>query len=432
MRHSMPGIALAAAFIISLSGVIAGEVSIAAGPNSWVFDEAGVCIPASSVTTNEGIKKWSDSKQRIRTYFWLSAGGTVEVRLKASVATGESKIRCSLGKESKEISIASATLNTIVAGTFTVDLPGYQYLEMTGISKAAATFAEITSLELAGTATQGEVNYLKDDFHFGRRGPSVHLGYRLPKDAKDICYFYNEVTVPVGQDVIGTYCMANGFGEGYSGMQVNSTTERRVLFSVWSPFSTDDPKKIPEADRVILLMKGKDVQAKAFGGEGSGGQSFLVYPWKAGTVYRFLLRGEPSGDGSTVYTSYFYPPELGHWLLIASFRRPKTNTYLTRWHSFLENFATDTGAITREATFTNQWARDRNGRWFSVADAGFTADATAHKKARHDFAGGISADGQFFLRNCGFFSDKIAYGATFTRKPSQQEPLIDFAKLPLE
>jgi hypothetical protein len=47
-----------------------------------------------------------------------------------------------------------------------------------------------------------------------------------------------EITVPVGQDPIGSYFMANGFGEGYFGFQVNSKTERRVLFSVWSPFRT--------------------------------------------------------------------------------------------------------------------------------------------------------------------------------------------------
>jgi hypothetical protein len=156
--------------------------------------------------------------------------------------------------------------------------------------------------------------------------------------------------------------MANGFGEGYCGMQVNSAKERRILFSVWSPFHTNDPKAIPEGERITLLAKGKAVQAQAFGGEGSGGQSYLIYPWKAGTVYRFLLHGEPAGDGTTVYTAYFYPPEEGKWLLLASFKRPKTDTYLTRWHSFLENFSPDMGAVTeREITPTNGPAISRAG-----------------------------------------------------------------------
>jgi hypothetical protein len=175
------------------------------------------------------------------------------------------------------------------------------------------------------------------------------------------------------------------------------------------------------------------VRAQAFGGEGSGGQSFLVYPWKAGTTYKFLLRGEPTGDGATVYTAYFFPPDKGQWLLMASFRRPKTNTYLTRWHSFLENFSTDAGAITREGNYTNQWARDQSGRWFAATEARFTADATAGKKARLDYTGGVTADGRFFLRNCGFFNDRREPGTTITRPSSGQlPPVIDFTRLPEE
>ena len=67
-----------------------------------------------------------------------------------------------------------------------------------------------------------------------------------------------------------------------------------------------------------------------------------------------------------------------------------------------------------------------------MSEAGFTADATAHKQARLDYRGGVTTDGKFFLRNCGFFNDRVAYGATFTRKPSQQEPVIDVAALPQE
>jgi hypothetical protein len=410
----------------------AADVVIPAGPNSWLFDSAGTCVPGAKITTNDRIKNWTDAARQIRLYFWLDTTGQIDLTLQAAVTGGESQIRCTLGKESKQISLTSATPTTIPVGTFTIDRAGYQYLELTGISKTATTFGDIDHLQLSGSAAAGKVHFLKEDFHFGRRGPSVHLNYRLPKEAQDICYFYNEITVPVGRDVIGTYAMANGFAEGYSGMQVNSTTERRILFSVWSPFSTDDPKQIPESDRIVLLAKGKDVKAQAFGGEGSGGQSYLVYPWKAGTTYRFLLRGEPSGDGTTVYTAYFYPPETGKWQLIASFRRPKTDTYLKRWHSFLENFAPDTGAITREAHYTNQWARDRNGRWFSVKEAGYTADATAHKQARLDYAGGVTADGQFFLRNAGFFSERVPYGASFTRTPAPQPPEIDLTHLPTE
>lgn len=65
--------------------------------------------------------------------------------------------------------------------------------------------------------------------------------------------------------------MAIGFNGGYFGMQVNSASERRILFSVWSPQDTNDPNSVLPENAVLLVEKGKDTIAKEFGGEGSGG-----------------------------------------------------------------------------------------------------------------------------------------------------------------
>ena len=75
--------------------------------------------------------------------------------------------------------------------------------------------------------------------------------------------------------------MANGFGEGYFGMQVNSENERRILFSVWSPFKTDNPKEIPDDHKITLNKVGQQVKTGEFGNEGSGGQSYMKYNWSA-------------------------------------------------------------------------------------------------------------------------------------------------------
>ena len=133
--------------------------------------------------------------------------------------------------------------------------------------------------------------------------------------------------------------MANGFGEGYLGIQVNSPTERRVLFSVWDA----------DSGKTTLAKKGEDVVAQGFGGEGTGGQSYLVFNWQAGTTYKFLTQGKPDGAGNTIYTSWFFAPEAGNWKLIASWKRPNTSTYLTRFHGFLENFNPDEGYQKRKA-----------------------------------------------------------------------------------
>ncbi|GAO41358.1 hypothetical protein FPE01S_01_03700 [Flavihumibacter petaseus NBRC 106054] len=305
---------------------------------------------------------------------------------------------------------------------------------------AAAKLSEsgIKAYRLEGDALSGENNYVKNNegnyFYWGRRGPSVHLNYMLPKDFAAE-WFYNEVTVPEGEDQVGSYFMANGFGEGYFGMQVNSPTERRVLFSVWSPFHTDDPKLIPDSQKIRMLGKGKDVYTGEFGNEGSGGQSFLRFPWKAGRTYGFLLRGVPNGKGMTTYTAWFRDPEAGGaavndgWRMIASFQRPGTNTWLTRLHSFLENFIPETGTLSRQVFFGNQWAADASGKWVQLTSAKFTADNTARIGYRKDYAGG--SDGKrFYLKNDGFFDHFTPIGSTFQRAAVGSAPAINLKSLP--
>jgi hypothetical protein len=300
---------------------------------------------------------------------------------------------------------------------------------MTGLTKTAATFANITDILISGEATDGKVYYVKEDFYFGQRGPSVHLTYQTPNTAKEILYFYNEITVPKGEDVIGSYFMANGFAQGYFGIQVNSPSERRILFSVWSPYSTNNPEEIPGDQRITLLKKGDAVHAGKFGGEGSGGQSYRKYMWKADTTYRFLLQGKPVENNSTEFTAYFFAPEIGKWELMASFRRPKTSTFLTRPHSFLENFIPATGQYPRKGLYSNQWICDSNNVWTELVTARFTADATARKGSRLDYTGGVEGD-KFFMKNCGFFNERSDIGTIFTRKPTGNKPNIDFSKLP--
>lgn len=401
-------------------------LSVPMGGNSWVVD---MHHQKQDVITTQGIVNWSDPQMKIRTWFKVDREGEIFVALRANGVNQKSKIKITLDNESKEVTINNSQNDTISVGRFTLKGAGYHYVELQGVSRKGEQFANVSDLLIAGTATQGKVQYVKDEFYWGRRGPSVHLGYQLPTKETKAVWFYNEVTVPEGNDVMGSYFMANGFGQGYFGMQVNSSTERRILFSVWSPFKTDNPKEIPEDMRIKMLKKGKDVHTGKFGNEGSGGQSFYRYNWKAGSTYRFLLKGVPVKNRCTEYTAYFYAPEVGQWKLIASFRRPQTHTYLTHLHSFLENFIPDMGATNREVRFSNQWICDVKGQWTQLDKARFTADATARKEARMDYSGGAKQQ-DFFLTNCGFFDDQVTIGTIFTRELSDNKPHIDFSQLP--
>ena len=384
--------------------------------------------PDEKVTSN-GIDTWVSNETVISTYFKVDKPGKVFLKLFIEPAGEAAKIRVDIAGKSKIVDITAHT-DTIEAGQFEIRNAGYVQVDFQGIERGGGNFANLRKLIIKSRDSL-QLNYVKNNegnrFYWGRRGPSVHLTYNLPQE-QDFKWFYNEVVVPEGEDVIGSYFMSNGFAEGYFGIQVNSEEERRVLFSVWSPFKTDDPSKIPDDQRIQMLAKGEGVYTGKFGNEGSGGQSYLRYNWKAGNTYRFLTSIEPDGKGNTTYTSYFFAPEVGQWKLIASFLRPKTDTWYKRPHSFLENFRDTKGNIERKAYYQNQWARSVDGKWYELDEARFTGDDTARRGYRLDYSGGEEGD-KFFLKNCGFFDETVEIGSRFKRSKSNMPPEIDFEAL---
>src|SRR5699024_4764651 len=151
--------------------------------------------------------------------------------------------------------------------------------------------------------------------------------------------------------------------------------------------------------------------------------------WQTDTTYKFLLKGEPSGDSFTDYTAYFYNPEEENWELIASFKRPEAGNYLGSLYSFLENFAPPTGDVARKGEYKNQWLYDKEEGWMPLDHAEFTADNTANRKDRMDYAGG-ETEGGYYLENCGFFDDYTEVNSKFTRDVQEEKPDIDFDDLP--
>lgn len=423
----LSGVAFSQGKQVSFPKINVSEVVVPMGGNTWKRNGQR----NGGRITAEGITGWTDADASFTTYVRIASKGKINVFIKA-LAPGESELKITALGKSKVVKLAGNVMQEYAVGAWHIKDTGYISFTISAVKKSGERIADIAAIKLTGSAINEQTHFVKNNegnfYYWGRRGPSVHLGYEAPKEV-DVEWFYNEITVPEGDDVIGSYYMANGFAEGYFGIQVNSPTERRILFSVWSPFHTDDPKQIPEDQKIIMLKKGEGVYTGEFGNEGSGGQSFLRYNWKAGTTYGFLLRGIPDGDAHTIYTAYFYAPEKGAWQLIASFRRPKKATYLKRLHSFLENFVPETGNKERKVLFSNQWARDAKGQWHELNRARFTGDNTAGKKYRMDYAGGL-LNGTFYLRNCGFFSNYTPLNTWFERPLYNKQPQIDFNALP--
>lgn len=405
--------------------LFSNPINIPLGGNAYLIEDI-----LGAKIIEEGVTAWSSPETVISTWFYTHGEGKMKLSIRAKSYDADTEIKIIVDGGTYRIPLWNDEWSIYTIEDSISYTKGYIRVDIQGVSKSTEYFGEISDLIIDGDIVDTELNYVKDfSYYFARRGPSVHLNYPLP-EKENIEYFYNEVTVPEGNDVIGSYFMATGFSGGYFGMQVNSETERKILFSVWSPYKTDNPNDIPEEDRVKTLRKGKGVHIGEFGNEGSGGQSYLRYPWQAGETYKFLQQVRPDGKGNTIFTAYFFSPKENEWQLIASFLRPRTDTWYKGAHSFLENFIPNQGSVTRKVLFGNQWAVTDKGKWIELTDAQFTYDATAKAKKRLDCKGGEEGDSLFYLQNCGFFSDGITpYHTEFKRKGGNVKPQVNFNQL---
>lgn len=394
-------------------------IAVPLAGNAYITQQA----PGSAeVITDSGLGNWTNAGSITSVYFHLGQTGQLNISLKAKVASsGISSVKVTVNGTPFTLNLSGSDYKTYSVGTVSINVTGYTKVDLQGLSKSGTYFADVSDVLIGGSATTGNMHFADDpaNYYWSRRGPSCHLNYTTPPGNNE--YYYSELTVPAGEDKVGSYFMANGFGEGYFGIQVNSTSERRILFSVWDPAAG--------LGQTTLVRKGMDVIAGRFGGEGTGGQSYLIFNWVAGTTYKFLTQGKPDGAGSTVYTSWFFAPEFGSWKLLASFVRPNTNKYLTSFHSFLENFNPLQGYLGRKAQWSNQWVRTASGTWSEITETKFTVDATGINHQRLDFAGGVE-NGKFFLQNGGFFAINVSPNTIFTKAVTGMAPVIDVSSLP--
>jgi hypothetical protein len=407
-----------AALVLSLgfAGKHAAAQATVALPGNAFVTTAGSA--ATETITTAGLTNWTSATTVSSAWFRMAQAGSATIGLDASLAKGKSStVRVTVNGTPFEVKLSKGPQKTYAVGTLSLPA-GYIRVDLQGVSKNGTYFGEVSGIKVT---TASSLNYANDpaNYYWSRRGPSVHLGYTVPAQTE---YFYSEVTVPGGQDPIGSYYMANGFNGGYFGIQVKSPSERWVLFSVWD---ADNGAK------TTLVGKGAGVVDNGFGGEGTGGQSYLVYNWLAGNTYRFLTRARPDGAGATDFSAWFFAPELGSWRYIATWKRPSTTTYHAGVYSFLENFIDTRGYLGRQAEHGNQWARSTAGAWTEITSARFTGDATAANAQRMDYAGGLR-NGRFYLRNGGFFSDYVPVNQSFTRPATGSAPAVDVDTLPLQ
>ena len=371
---------------------------------------AAVEVPAftayNSPDANEGanhdrdgsITHW-DSKTKLSWYGLLAAKGELVISLKTAAEMKAGKLQLVVSPQEKSKTSwkldGKAGGDTVSFGKVAIPEPGYYRFTLEG---KAANLPDLKTLVLDGSASEGA--------HFStverRNSASVHLAYTVPEEAKDdVEWSYLEVTPKT--EPLWTYYEATGWHRGYFGMQVNSPTERRIIFSVWdSGGESTHRDKVDDDNRVKLLAKGPGVDAGDFGNEGTGGHSHLVYNWKLGDTVHFLMRAQVDGD-KTIYTGWFRDSKKKDWQLVASFRAPKDGKYLHGLYSFNENFGGQNGDERRVCEFGNAWIRTKAGKWLPITEAAFTHDGHG-KSERLDRSAGVDGK-RFYLANGGFVED---------------------------
>jgi len=376
------------------------------------------------VSSRSGITGWTDPRFRVVWFGQFKTTGPIEARLELRLPPGRtSAFKLSAAGQTRRFTVAGGPSNVVAAaGAFTVAEPGYVRFELESLNPAGELAGDLEALLLEGAPAQ--------DAHFNlkprRNAASVHLTYPVP-GGTNVEAFYCEVTGL--EDPLWTYYMACGWHRGYFGMQVNSPTERRIIFSVWdSGNEAVDRNKVAAENRVRLVAKGEGVYAGDFGNEGTGGHSHLKYGWKTGEKQRFIVTARPVDATHTIYSGYYFHPERKAWMLISSWNAPKDGGWLRGLYSFSENFVGSNGHRLRKARFGNQWIRTDRGEWIELTTAGFSHDTTGRQDRLDRFMG--VEQGEFFLAHGGFGPGFTAYGEKFTR-PAVGRPPADIQLPPL-
>lgn len=278
--------------------------------------------------------------------------------------------------------------------------------------------------------------------------PSVHLSFSSTQTTTKVYdWIYEEILVPEGFDPVASYYMSLGFFAGYMGIQTNSTSERRVLFSVWDIADRDVWPDAPSEALVSLVDKAPYTQANSFGNEGTGGQSYVgtgdFTTWKTGKPVKFLMNSRRDGGlvvdknipgiankGDSIrhsIISAWYDAGEG-WRYIASWRtpiKPGNKTMFDGFYSFLENYGRSNGQMARKAYYYNPYGKEQaSGKWIHLNKASYS-NTDGSVGQRIDFEQGVAAEDptKFYMLSGG-------YGKTL-KTTTNSVPYVDVEDFPV-
>lgn len=407
--------------------------------------------PAGSGFTNSGgtITSWSNLNKSAVWYLYQKAGTydlNIDIKATVSATARQLELSCApcydLGFDAVKDTLVYKGNNkrdTISGVRVVIPQTGYYRYElkplasMTGVTIYPLSFYSFTK---PGVETMPEVHgtdYLSS--------PSVHLSFSsTASTTKEYNWIYEEIMVPQGYDPLYTYWMSLGFFRGYMGIQTNSATERRVLFSVWDSVDTDTNPDASKDSLVSLVDKADYVTANGFGNEGTGGQSYVkTANWKVDQPVKFLMNVRRDavktldGQGNVIKTkptiilsAWYCVDETEGWKYVATWRAPFDSRMFDGFYSFIENFGNGNGQQVRKGYYYNAFAKEyATGKWVSLNKVGFSHTDGAVGQ-RVDYEQGVAPEypERFYMASGGYTPTKL----TANQIPLQTNaPTLDLA-----
>ena len=259
-----------------------------------------------------------------------------------------------------------------------------------------------------------------------RAARSVHLQYA----GENGDLFYNEVTVE--QSTAGSYFMACGWNTGYFGLQqLDQSTNKIIIFSVWDPTRGDEANKVPLEQRVQVPFQNPEAKVTRFGGEGTGGKCVWPFAWQTNQTYRFAVVANVAGE-QTSYAGWFYDAHAAEWKHLVTFATRAHGQYLRGLYSFVEDFRRDGKSVneTRRARFGNGWLRNIDKKWLPLDHAVFTA-SNAEWESKTNIDAGIFGDA-FYLATGGGISQSLELNGQVTLPNAERQypQLPEFIETP--
>ncbi|TVS08017.1 MAG: DUF5077 domain-containing protein [Planctomycetaceae bacterium] len=194
MNQNLPRISASSSrshrFPLVLPLVLALSVAVQASgrePASWMVPVGGNAFltGGDAGSRGRGGLRWDTPETVISLFFRVDRPADLQIALRARVPQGESRIRATVAGTTFKVDLQGAESAAFPVGSIRVEQAGYVRVDLQGVAKTGPVFAEASDLQITSDTPELALSFVKDNdanrFYWGRRGPSVHLGFRMPE-----------------------------------------------------------------------------------------------------------------------------------------------------------------------------------------------------------------------------------------------------------